>query len=163
MPSMGIQNFDRWTNRVRGLQKSCQEDTQAKALEAAGDVLKRVLEAATPISQSPRDKHRGLAQQSVINVPARQKQYGTTRRLIGYSKKAFYMLFVVKGHRIVTGGRRARKGGKGEFFGEMHGQAGKGRVVGAVGGRDFVSGVWSANIERAKQAYREVIKRAVQQ
>jgi len=131
MPVLGIQNFDRWTKRVEAMGKAAGEKVRDQALEAAGEVLLRALESATPVRQTkqvkgPRAKHwhpPGTARRSVINVPARMKQYGVSRRLIGYSKNAYYMLFV-----------------------EQH--------------RGFMKSVFKSNIGRAMEVAKEVIRKA---
>jgi hypothetical protein len=173
MAVLGIKNLDAITKRIELMSKACQPAVLDKALEAAGDVLADALAAGTPVgNQSHRPgkakgRQPGNARDSVINVSARSKQYGLTRRLIGYSKKAYYMLWVIKGHQIVAGGTRGKIGSgrlarKASTATNTHSQGGKGRVVGHVPGRDFMSGIFKANIKRAMEAAREVIRKAAQ-
>jgi hypothetical protein len=165
MPVLGIQNFDRMMKHVEMMEKACGEKTRDEALAAAGDVLADALVAATPTgSQAHKSKGGrrppGNARQSVINVPARSKAYGVSRRLIGYSKQAYYMLWVQKGHRIVVGGRLSRKAHKNALGGRTHSQGGKGGDRGFVSGRHFMERVFKANIKRAMETAKEVIRRA---
>lgn len=145
MAVLGIQNFDRMMKRVEAMQNACREETRSKALEAAGEVLKRALEAATPIGTGNKRHAAGNAARNVINVRARQRQYGVTRQLIGYSKAAFYMLFREKG--FTAYGRAGKKGG-----GSGH----------RIEGHKMMRGVFSSNIGRAMQAAHEVIRKAAQ-
>lgn len=170
MAVLGIQNFDRMLKRVSMMERACSDKVRDQAMAAAGEVLRRALEAATMprttgLVKGPRRKSAwhpaGTAKRSVINVPAKSKEYGVTRRLVGYSKDAFYMLFVEKGHKIVSGGRLARKSYKNESGGRTHSQSGKGRVVGQAAGKHFMRKVFAANIGKAMKAAREVIRAAM--
>lgn len=165
MPVLGIQNFDRMMKRVELMEQACREKTREEALAAAGDVLADALAAATPVgSRSHRSKRGrrfpGNARSSVINVPAKSKAYGISRRLIGYSKDAFYMIFVEKGHRIAAGGRLKRHAYRNELGGRTHSQGGRGKDAGMVEGRHFMNKVFKANIKTAMEAAKEVIRRA---
>jgi hypothetical protein len=163
MAVMGIQNFDKMTKRVELMSKACSGSVVDKAMEAAGDVLADALAAGTPIgSQSHKRSKGGMrsggnARNSVINVSAKSKTYGVTRRLVGYSKEAFYMLWVLKGHQMVAGGRRKRGAAVAT---NTHSQGGKGQVVGWIQGRNFMHSIFRANIKHAMAAAKDVFRRA---
>jgi hypothetical protein len=163
MAVLGIKNIDAITKRIELMDKACQPEVLDRAMEVAGGVLADALRAGTPIGGQAhrpgkaKGRMPGNARDSVINVSAKSKQYGVTRRLIGYSKKAYYMLWVVKGHNIVTGGTLKRRAS-----GNTHSQGGKGQVVGRVPGRNFMTGIFKSNIKRAMEAAREVIRKAAQ-
>jgi hypothetical protein len=163
MAVMGIQNFDRLTKRIELMEKACGQKTLDKAMEAAGDVLADALAGGTPVgpqshkTSKGRTRPSGNARSSVINVPAKSKTYGITRRLIGYSKDAFYMLWVLKGHQMVAGGRVKRRASAAT---NTHSQGGKGKVVGWIQGRNFMHGIFKANIKNAMEAARVVIRKA---
>ena len=166
MPAIGIQNLDKWKKRVEDMQKACREEVQCEALAAAGDVLADALASATPVGKRSHkakggDRYPGNARNSIINVNAKSKKYGVFRRLIGYSKRAFYMLWVESGHDSVRGGKKARKGKWAPGAGGAHSQAGQGRVVGHVQAREFMHRVFQANIGRAKDAYIDSLKRQI--
>jgi hypothetical protein len=173
VPVLGIQNFDRMMRRVELMEKACREETREEAMAAAGDVLADALVGATPVGKRAHKTYKrtgeyrpaGTARSSVINVPARSKKYGVSRRLIGYSKSAYYMLWVIKGHKMVTGGERGKPGSgrlkrRASAKTNTHSQGGKGKVVGHVQGRDFMSRIFKANIGRAMDVAKEVIRRA---
>ncbi len=163
MAVMGIQNFDRLLKRVELMEKACGQKTLDKAMEAAGDVLADALASGTPIGPQSHKTRKGSmrpagnARNSVINVPAKSKTYGVTRRLVGYSKAAFYMLWVLKGHQMVVGGR-LKRGASAKT--NTHSQGGKGKSVGWIQGRDYMHRVFRANIKAAMEAAKEVIRRA---
>ncbi len=165
MAVMGIRNIDAFTRQVYLMEKACGEKVLQEAMEAAGKVLERALVAATPIgTQAHRTYKRkgeyrpaGTARVSVINVPARSKKYGIARRLIGYSRDAYYMFWVLTGHDMVTGGRKARRA---SAVTGRHSQGGKGVVVGHVAGRDIMTPVFRSNIKTALNAAIEVLRSA---
>ena len=170
MAVLGIQGFDKMLARVELYERACRKDIRDKAMEAAGEALKEALIAATPIgTQAHRDENGtvlrspGNARKSVINYAAKMRTYGVTRRLIGYSKDAYYMLWVEKGHKLVRGGRLQRKGYKNQYGGKTHSQGGRGKVVGTVSGRKFMEAVFKANIGRAMERAEEVIRKYIQQ
>jgi hypothetical protein len=159
MPILGIQNLDQITGRLEKMRTACSIEQRDKAMEAAGAVLHDALITATPTARAPgwgRKAHSpGLARRSVLNVSARPKEYGVTRRLIGYSKEAFYMLWVEMGHRIVSGGGLSRASG-----GSSHRRgSGGGNVVGQFQGRHFMKRVFDSNIGRAMDAARAYVKK----
>jgi hypothetical protein len=168
---LGIQNLDAITKKIEMMEKACQPAVLEKAMEAAGDVLADALAAGTPIGPQSHKTYKrkgerrsaGNARDSVIVVPAKSKQYGVTRTLIGYSKRAYYMLWVIKGHNIVTGGTRGKPGTgrlKRSASGNTHSQSGQGKIVGRVPGHDFMSGIFKSNIKKAMEAARDVIRKA---
>lgn len=168
MAVLGIQNFDAMTRRVYLMSKACSAKVLDEALAAAGDVLADALVAATPVgTQSHKAKggkrrYPGTARASVINVPAKSKSYGITRRLIGCSKSAFYMLWVEKGHQIAPPGKRiARKEHTNKLGGRTHAQGG-GQATGMVAGKHFMNRVFRSNIKRAMAVAKQVIRNAVQ-
>lgn len=168
MAVLGIQNIDAFTKRISMYSNACSPEVMDEALATAGDVLADALSAATPSGESKhkdaKGKYRnpGNARASVINVPARSKLPGVARRLIGYSKQAYYMLWVIKGHQIVVGGPLKRKAHRNKKGGMTHSQSGKGVVVGNTTPHDFMSGVFKSNIRRAMEAAEEVVRKAAQ-
>ena len=170
MAVIGIKNLDAITKRIELMDKACQPEVLDKAMEAAGDILADALAAGTPVSKyahktgKRKGEYRmpGNARSSIINIPARSKTYGRTRRLIGYSDDAYYMLWVIKGHKMVTRGRLTRHEHRNDLGGKTHGQRGRGEFNGMVPPHDFMTPIFKSNIKRAMEAAKEVIRKAAQ-
>lgn len=152
MAVTGIQNIDGWVNRINKLQEACREETRQKALAAAGEVLREALENATPVGAGTAQRESGNAKQNVINVPARPKQYGVARQLVGYAKQAWYMFYREFGFISVGSMRRTT---------EARAAKATGRVAWTkIPAKPIMRPVFAGAIAQAMDAAREVIRKA---
>jgi len=87
MAVVGIRNFDRLEKRLLKLKDGLSGKILDDAMDAAAQHLRQAIQSATPIRT-------GRARASVIvYASTRQRKFGEVRKLVGYSKDAFYMFF----------------------------------------------------------------------
>lgn len=102
MAVVGIQNLDQIERKLKKLAQSMGTVALAEAMEAAGEVYRQAIIRATPTGPEKRGKwkRKGHAKNEVIIYePIQKRSLTEMRRLIGWSKDAFYMFFVDKGWR----------------------------------------------------------------
>jgi hypothetical protein len=175
MAVVGIKNFDQIEKKLKKLGAEMGKEALADAMEAAGDVYRRALEAATPTGPIQHGKwaHKTHAKgQVIVYTPTRLRSLTEMRRLIGWTKDAFYMFFVDQGWRWhsarrvnvrgVKGGfaRRLRRKGtdSGYYSKTTHGQSGVSWGGKFVKARKILKDVFESSSSAAGEAAMKVLK-----